>query len=204
MRRTAVRAGSGHLVVVHPGGAGLALAAQEGQVVVAEVLDAVEHRAGGGHAQGALAVFEQIGQSGQDVEIGFLALTGHDPGQRVHHHPRAALAGGALGAAILLLDALHVFGGHGDDVDLAVVENNAVPAHEGADAAFVEITVGQLEHGGLRFAALAVVDHLAAPTGKDHVSQNFPPTRIGPRTTPRQKAPMRSFHHGVRLASGFR
>ena len=175
VRRAAVGAGGGQLVVVALGRPGLPFAAQERQIVIAEVLDAVEYRPGGGHAQGALAILEQIGQAGQGIEIALRPLAVHDARQGIHHDPRAALAGGALGAAVLFLHALHVLGGHGDHVDLAVVEDDPVPAHEGADAPLIQIVLGQFEYGSLRLAALAVVDHLAAPTGKDHVSQNVPP-----------------------------
>ena len=202
MGRAAVGAGGGQLVMIDLGRLCCALAAHERQVIVTEVLNRIEDRLGGGHAQGALAAFQQRSQPGQGVEIPLLAIAGDDLRQGIHHHPGAALAGGALGAAVLLLHALHVLGNHGDHVDLAVIDDEPAPPHKGADAPFVEVVLGELENGGLRLAALAVVNDLAAPTGKNHVGQNVPPVQVAPRTRPQRssKTPVPPrFPAGVRV-----
>ena len=155
-----------------------ALAAQVSQIVLAKVLDGIENRFGSGHAERALAIVEQVGEPGQRAQVAFLTMAGKDAGQGIHHDPRAALAGGAFGATVLLLDSLHVLGGHGYDVDVPVEDDQAVPAHEGSDLAFIEIILRQLENRSFRFSALPIVDHLAAPAGKNDFSQVEPPIQV--------------------------
>ena len=178
MRRTTIHTGRGQLVVIAFCLLGLALSAQEGQVVVTEIFDRVENRFGRSHAERALAVFQQVAQPGQGVQVVLVTVSGKNACQSVHHDPCPAFAGGAFGATVLLLDALHILGGHGDDVDIFVQDNDAVPAHEGGDVALFKIVARQLERRCFRLTTLPIVDHLAAPAGKNHFSQVEPPVLV--------------------------
>jgi hypothetical protein len=166
VRRALVHAGGGELFLVGAGGDRFAFFADVGQVIVPEMFHGIEDRDGGGHAQGALAVLHELRQALDDRQVPFLPVALDDACQGVLEHLGPFLAGRALGAAVLFLDTLHVFGGHGDDVGFGVHHDHAVPAHEGADFSFAQVILGKFELEGcqVRLASPAVVDDVPSPT----------------------------------------
>ncbi len=142
--RTAVDAGGRHLLLVNRR-LRLLLAVDVGKEITAEMLDRVKDRQGRCHTERAFAVVEQVGKPLDGFEVLFLPLAADDPGEGIMHDHGAALAGRTLGTAVFLLHPLHVLGRHGDHIGLLVEQDNAVPAHEGADLALIEVRLRQFQ-----------------------------------------------------------
>ena len=178
MRRAAIHAGRRQLVAIALGLLTLALTTQKGQVVITEIFHRIENRSGRCHAECAFAVVEQVAQPGQGVQIALFTVSGKNSCQGIHHDPRPTFTGGALRTTVLLLNTLHILSGHGDNIDIFVQDDNAVPAHEGAYIAFIKIVARQLKGSCFRLTTLPIVNHLAAPAGKNDFSQVEPPISV--------------------------
>ncbi len=173
MSWTLVHAGRRQLLDIGLGRLNGTSAANIGEIIVAEVFQGVKDGDRRSHAKGAFALFEKRREIFHGLKILLLPFSGHDACQGILQHLGRPFARSAFATAVLLLDTLHILGGHGYDIGVLLHDNDTIPPHKRPYFPLVQITLGKLElEGGIfRSLAAAIVYNFSFPTGKYDLSQ---------------------------------
>jgi hypothetical protein len=121
--------------------------------------------------EGTFAMLKNISKISDRIQILFSSFAIQNILQQVHQHFGAFFTRSAPTTTVKCLNPLHVFSGHGGNVNILIENYQPVPPHKAPQRTFAIKCYRQFEACGNGFTGnLPVIDNISAPRGKNYLS----------------------------------